>query len=444
MSASNGKPRNFRYETLQVHAGQSPDSATNSRAVPIYQTTSYVFNNSEHGANLFALKEFGNIYTRIMNPTSDVFEKRVAALEGGVAALAVSSGQAAQLIAISTLAQAGENIVSTSYLYGGTYNQFKVSFPRLGIKVKFVDGDNPDDFKKAIDEKTKAIYLETIGNPKFNIPDFEAIAKVAHEAGIPLIVDNTFGAAGYLCRPIEFGADIIVESATKWIGGHGTSIGGVIVDSGNFDWGNGKFPIFTEPSPGYHGLKFNEVFGKGNANGFPNIAFIIRARVEGLRDLGPALSPFNSFLFLQGLETLSLRVERSASNALKLAEWLEQHDAVSWVSYPGLPSHPYHANAKKYLRNGFGCVLSFGVKGGFEAAQAVINNLQLTSHLANVGDAKTLIIHPTATTHQQLSEEEQRSAGVTAELLRVSVGIEHIDDIIEDFEYALSKVGVTA
>jgi O-acetylhomoserine (thiol)-lyase len=444
MSATNGKPRQYRYETLQVHAGQVPDSATNSRAVPIYQTTSYVFNNSEHGANLFALKEFGNIYTRIMNPTSDVFEKRVAALEGGVAALAVSSGQAAQLIAISTIAQAGENIVSTSYLYGGTYNQFKVSFPRLGIHVKFVDGDNPEDFKKAIDDKTKAIYLETIGNPKFNIPDFEAIAKVAHEAGIPLIVDNTFGAAGYLCRPIDYGADIIVESATKWIGGHGTSIGGIIVDSGNFDWGNGKFPIFTEPSPGYHGLKFNEVFGKGNANGFPNIAFIIRARVEGLRDLGPALSPFNSFLFLQGLETLSLRVERSASNALKLAQWLEKHEAVEWVSYPGLPSHPYHANAKKYLRNGFGCVLSFGVKGGFEAAQTVINNLQLTSHLANVGDAKTLIIHPTATTHQQLSEEEQRSAGVTPELLRVSVGIEHIDDIIEDFDYALSKVGVLA
>lgn len=444
MSATNGKPRNFRYETLQVHAGQLPDSATNSRAVPIYQTTSYVFNNSEHGANLFALKEFGNIYTRIMNPTSDVFEKRVAALEGGVAALAVSSGQAAQLIAISTIAQAGENIVSTSYLYGGTYNQFKVSFPRLGIHVKFVDGDNPDDFKKAIDDKTKAIYLETIGNPKFNIPDFEAIAKVARDAGIPLIVDNTFGAAGYLCRPIDFGADIVIESATKWIGGHGTSIGGVIVDSGNFDWGNGKFPIFTEPSPGYHGLKFNEVFGKGNTNGFPNIAFIIRARVEGLRDLGPALSPFNSFLFLQGLETLSLRVERSASNALKLAEWLERHDAVAWVSYPGLPSHPYHQNAKKYLRNGFGCVLSFGAKGGFEAAQTVINNLQLTSHLANVGDAKTLIIHPTATTHQQLSEEEQHSAGVTPELLRVSVGIEHIDDIIEDFDYALSKVGVPA
>lgn len=444
MSATNGNSRNFRYETLQVHAGQLPDSATNSRAVPIYQTTSYVFNNSEHGARLFALKEFGNIYTRIMNPTNDVFEKRVAALEGGVAALAVSSGQAAQLIAISTIAQAGENIVSTSYLYGGTYNQFKVSFPRLGIKVKFVDGDNPDDFKKAIDDKTKAIFLETIGNPKFNVPDFEAIAKIAHDAGIPLIVDNTFGAAGYLCRPIDFGADIVVQSATKWIGGHGTSIGGVIVDSGNFDWGNGKFPIFTEPSPGYHGLKFNEVFGKGNPNGFPNIAFIIRARVEGLRDLGPALSPFNSFLFLQGLETLSLRVERSASNALKLAEWLERHDGVAWVSYPGLPSHPYHQNAQKYLRNGFGCVLSFGVKGGFEAAQVVIDNLQLASHLANVGDAKTLIIHPTATTHQQLSAEEQRSAGVTPELLRVSVGIEHIDDIIEDFEYALSKVRMPA
>ncbi|MDX2128717.1 MAG: O-acetylhomoserine aminocarboxypropyltransferase/cysteine synthase [Chloroherpetonaceae bacterium] len=444
MPESNGKPRNLRFETLQLHAGQTPDSATNSRAVPIYQTTSYVFNNSEHGANLFALKEFGNIYTRIMNPTTDVLEKRIAALEGGVAALAVSSGQAAQLIAISTIAQAGDNIVSTSYLYGGTYNQFKVTFPRLGIHVKFVEGDNPEDFRKAIDEKTKAIYLETIGNPRFNVPDFAAIAKVAHDAGIPLIVDNTFGAGGYLCRPIEHGADIVVESATKWIGGHGTSIGGVIVDSGNFDWGNGKFPLFTEPSPGYHGLNFNAVFGKGNTNGFPNIAFIIRARVEGLRDLGPALSPFNSFLFIQGLETLSLRVERHVQNALALAKWLEKHEAVEWVSYPGLESHPYHANAKKYLRNGFGGVLSFGVKGGFEAAQAVINNLKLASHLANVGDAKTLIIHPTATTHQQLSAEEQLSAGVTPELLRVSVGIEHIDDIIEDFDYALSKVAVEA
>ncbi|KER09648.1 MAG: O-acetylhomoserine aminocarboxypropyltransferase [[Candidatus Thermochlorobacteriaceae] bacterium GBChlB] len=440
MSATNGKPRQYRYETLQLHAGQSPDPATNSRAVPIYQTTSYVFNNSEHGANLFALKEFGNIYTRIMNPTNDVFEKRVAALEGGVAALAVSSGQAAQLIAITTLAQAGENIVSTSYLYGGTYNQFKVSFPRLGIKVKFVDGDNPDDFRKAIDDKTKAVYIETIGNPRFNVPDFEAIAKVAHDAGVPLIVDNTFGAAGFICRPIDFGADIVVQSATKWIGGHGTSIGGVIVDSGKFDWGNGKFPIFTEPSPGYHGLKFNEVFGKGNANGFPNIAFIIRARVEGLRDLGPALAPLNSFLFLQGLETLSLRVQRHVDNALELAKWLEKHPQVEWVSYPGLESHPYHQNAKKYLRHGFGGVLSFGVKGGKEAAQQFVNSLKLTSHLANVGDAKTLIIHPTATTHQQLSEAEQRSAGVTPELLRVSVGIEHIDDIKEDFEEAFAQI----
>ena len=440
MSATNGKPRQYRYETLQLHAGQSPDPATNSRAVPIYQTTSYVFNNSEHGANLFALKEFGNIYTRIMNPTNDVFEKRVAALEGGVAALAVSSGQAAQLIAITTLAQAGENIVSTSYLYGGTYNQFKVSFPRLGIKVKFVDGDNPDDFRKAIDDKTKAIYIETIGNPRFNVPDFEAIAKVAHDAGVPLIVDNTFGAAGFICRPIDFGADIVVQSATKWIGGHGTSIGGVIVDSGKFDWGNGKFPIFTEPSPGYHGLKFNEVFGKGNANGFPNIAFIIRARVEGLRDLGPALAPLNSFLFLQGLETLSLRVQRHVDNALELAKWLEKHPQVEWVSYPGLESHPYHQNAKKYLRHGFGGVLSFGVKGGKEAAQQFVNSLKLTSHLANVGDAKTLIIHPAATTHQQLSEAEQRSAGVTPELLRVSVGIEHIDDIKEDFEEAFAQI----
>ncbi len=444
MSQANGKTRHYRFETLQVHAGQVPDPATNSRAVPIYQTTSYVFNSSEHGANLFALKEFGNIYTRIMNPTNDVFEKRVAALEGGVAALATASGQAAQLLAISTLAQAGENIVSTSYLYGGTYNQFKVSLPRLGITVKFVNGDDPEDFKAAIDSKTKAIYLETIGNPKFNVPDLEAIAKVAHDAGIPLIVDNTFGAAGYLCRPIEWGADIVVQSATKWIGGHGTSIGGIIVDSGNFDWGNGNFPAFTKPSPGYHGLKFNEVFGKGNPNGFPNIAFIIRARVEGLRDLGPALSPFNAFLFLQGLETLSLRVERHCENALALAKWLEKHEAVEWVSYPGLESHEYHRNAKKYLRHGFGGVLSFGVKGGFSGAQTVINNLQLASHLANVGDAKTLVIHPTATTHQQLSEEEQRAAGVTPELIRVSVGIEHIDDIIEDFEYALSKVGVLA
>ncbi len=428
----------YRYETLQLHAGQEPDKATNSRAVPIYQTTSYNFNDSEHAANLFALKEFGNIYTRIMNPTTDVFEKRIAALEGGVAALATGSGQAAEHLAITTLAQAGDNIVSTSYLYGGTYNLFKVTLPRLGIDVKFVDGDDPADFEKLIDENTKALYLETIGNPKLNVPDFEAIAEVAHRNGIPLVVDNTFGAAGYLARPIEYGADIVVASATKWIGGHGTSIGGVIVDSGNFDWGNGKFPLFTEPSPGYHGLVFNEVFGKGSQ--FGNIAFIIRARVEGLRDFGPALSPFNSFLFLQGLETLSLRVERHAQNALVLANWLKTHPAVDWVWYPGLEEHPSHENAKKYLRQGlFGSILSFGIKGGIEAGKKFIDNVNLASLLANVGDAKTLVIHPASTTHQQLSDEEQKQSGVLPEQIRVSVGIEHIDDIIEDFDQALNK-----
>ncbi|MBD2443863.1 O-acetylhomoserine aminocarboxypropyltransferase/cysteine synthase [Dolichospermum sp. FACHB-1091] len=429
---------NYRFETLQVHAGQEPAPGTNARAVPIYQTTSYVFDDAEHGARLFALQEFGNIYTRIMNPTTDVFEKRIAALEGGVAALATASGQAAQFLAISTIAQAGDNIVSTSFLYGGTYNQFKVSLPRLGINVKFVEGDNPENFRQAIDEKTKALYVETIGNPQFNIPDFAALAHIAHENGIPLIVDNTFGAGGYLARPIEHGADIVVESATKWIGGHGTSIGGVIVDSGKFDWGNGKFPLFTEPSPGYHGLNFQEVFGKGSQ--FGNIAFIIRARVEGLRDLGAALSPFNAFLLLQGLETLSLRVERHINNALELARWLEQQEQVAWVNYPGLPNHPYHERAKKYLRHGFGGVLNFGIKGGLEAGKAFISNVKLASHLANVGDAKTLVIHPASTTHQQLSDSEQISAGVTPDLVRVSVGIEHIDDIKEDFEQAFKKV----
>jgi len=428
----------YRFETLQVHAGQEPAPVTNARAVPIYQTTSYVFDDAEHGARLFALQEFGNIYTRIMNPTTDVFEKRIAALEGGVAALATASGQAAQFLAISTIAQAGDNIVSTSFLYGGTYNQFKVSLPRLGINVKFVEGDDPENFRQAIDEKTKALYVETIGNPQFNIPDFAALAHIAHENGIPLIVDNTFGAGGYLARPIEHGADIVVESATKWIGGHGTSIGGVIVDSGKFDWGNGKFPLFTEPSPGYHGLNFQEVFGKGSQ--FGNIAFIIRARVEGLRDLGAALSPFNAFLLLQGLETLSLRVERHISNALELAKWLEQQEQVAWVNYPGLPNHPYHERAKKYLRHGFGGVLNFGIKGGLEAGKAFISNVKLASHLANVGDAKTLVIHPASTTHQQLSDSEQISAGVTPDLVRVSVGIEHIDDIKEDFEQAFKKV----
>lgn len=428
----------YRFETLQVHAGQEPAPGTNARAVPIYQTTSYVFNDADHGARLFALQEFGNIYTRIMNPTTDVFEKRIAALEGGVAALATSSGQAAQFLAIANIAQAGDNIVSTSYLYGGTYNQFKVTFPRLGIQVKFVDGDEAEDFRQAIDDRTKALYVEAIGNPQFNVPDFAALAHIAHENGIPLIVDNTFGAAGYLIRPIEHGADIVVQSATKWIGGHGTSIGGVIVDSGKFDWGNGKFPVFTEPAPGYHGINFQEVFGPQSSWG--NIAFIIRARVEGLRDLGPTLSPFNAFLFLQGLETLSLRVQRHVDNALELAQWLKQHPKVEWVNYLGLPEHPYHERAKKYLQHGFGGVLNFGIKGGLGAGRSFINQVKLASHLANMGDAKTLVIHPASTTHQQLTDTEQISAGVSPDLVRVSVGIEHIDDIKGDFEQAFAGV----
>ncbi len=431
---------NYRFETLQVHAGQDPAPGTNARAVPIYQTTSFTFDDSAHGARLFGLEEFGNIYTRIMNPTSDVFEQRIAALEGGVAALATGSGQAAQFLALTTLAEAGDNIVSTSYLYGGTYNQFKVSFKRLGIEVRFVDGDDPADFAAAIDDGTKAVYVETIGNPRFNVPDLPAIADVAHSAGVPLVVDNTFGAGGYLCRPIEHGADIVVQSATKWIGGHGTSIGGVIVDSGNFDWANGRFPTFTEPSPGYHGLKFAEVFGPDGP--FGNIAFIIRARVEGLRDFGPALSPFNSFLFLQGLETLSLRVQRHVDNAQELAEWLEAHPSVEWVSYPGLRSHPYHETATHILNNGYGAVLSFGIRGGLAAGQRFIDSVELASHLANVGDAKTLVIHPASTTHQQLSGEEQLASGVTEDLIRVSVGIEHIDDIKDDFETAFARAGL--
>ncbi|MBK9494970.1 MAG: O-succinylhomoserine sulfhydrylase [Alphaproteobacteria bacterium ADurb.BinA280] len=430
--------QSHRFETLQVHAGQAPAPGTNARAVPIYQTTSYTFDSSEHGANLFALKQFGNIYSRIMNPTVDVFEQRIAALEGGVAAVATSSGQAAQFLAITNLAQSGDNIVSTSSLYGGTYNQFKVTLPRLGIGVKFVSGDNPADFERAIDAQTKAIYVETIGNPSFNIPDFEALAKIAHANGIPLIVDNTFGAGGYLSRPIDFGADVVVESATKWIGGHGTSIGGVIVDAGTFNWGNGKFPLFSEPSPGYHGLNFWEVFGSNGP--FGNIAFAIRARVEGLRDIGASQSPFNAFLLLQGLETLSLRVQRHVDNAFALAQWLQTQSQVAWVSYPGLPDHPYHGLAKKYLRHGFGGVLTFGVKGGASAATKVIDAFKLASHLANVGDAKTLVIHPAGTTHQQLSETEQQASGVTPDLIRVSVGIEHIDDIKDDFAQALAQV----
>jgi O-acetylhomoserine (thiol)-lyase len=429
----NRKPR---FETLQVHAGQDPAPGTNARAVPIYQTTSYTFDSAEHGARLFALQEFGNIYTRIMNPTTDVFEKRVAALEGGVAALATASGHAAQFLAITNIAVAGDNVVSSSKLYGGTYNQFKVTLPRLGIAAKLID--TPDDlgaWKRAIDGKTKALYVETIGNPGFDIPDLEALAKLAHENGIPLIVDNTFAGAGYLCRPIEWGADVVVESATKWIGGHGTSIGGVIVDSGKFDWGaSGKFPVFTDPSPGYHGLVFNDVFGPKGP--FGNIQFIIRARVEGLRDLGPALSPFNSFLFLQGLETLSLRMQRHCENTLALAKWLERHPQVAWVLYPGLESHPHHGRARKLLRNGFGPVLSFGIHGGAAAGRKFIDAVKLASNLANVGDAKTLVIHPASTTHSQLSEAEQKSAGVAPDLIRVSPGIEHIDDIREDFEEA--------
>lgn len=435
--SSNGQP--LRFETLQLHAGQSPDPTTNARAVPIYATTSYTFNDSAHGANLFALKEFGNVYTRIMNPTTDVFEQRMAALEGGVAALATASGQAAQFLTITSLAHAGDNIVSASYLYGGTYNQFKVTLPRLGIDVRFADGDDPDSIESLIDDRTKALYVESIGNPRFNIPDFERIAAIAERYGVPLVVDNTFGAAGYLFRPLEHGAHIVVASATKWIGGHGTTIGGVIVDGGTFPWNNGKFPAFTEPSPGYHGLNFWETFGPNGVLGV-NVAFIIRARVEGLRDLGPCQNPFGSFLLLQGLETLSLRVQRSCENALTLARWLKEQPQVTWVSYPGLDDHPYHERARAYLQNGFGGVLAFGVEGGVEAGQAFVDNVKLASHLANVGDAKTLVIHPASTTHQQLAAEEQLASGVTPDLIRVSAGIEHIDDIKADFAQALAKI----
>ena len=428
----------LHYDTLQVHAGQEVDPTTKSRAVPIYQTTSFVFDNSEHAANLFGLKEFGNIYTRIMNPTSDVFEKRVAALEGGVGALAVASGQSAQFLALTNIAGAGDNFVSSSHLYGGSHNQFKVLFKRLGIEVRFVDGDKPEEFAKAIDDKTKALYVEAIGTPRYSIPDFEAISAIAKKNEIPLIVDNTFGAAGYLFRPFDHGANVVVQAATKWIGGPGTSSAGVSGDGGYFNWGNGKFHQFTEPSEGYHGLKFWEVFGSDGP--FGNIAFIIRARVEGLRDLGAAISPFNSFQFIQGLETLSLRVQRTVDNALELAQWLEKHPKVEEVFYPGLPSNQYHELAKKYLQNGFGGVLSFKLKGGKEAGDKVINNVKLISHLANVGDTKTLIIHPASTTHEQLTEAEQVAAGATPGLLRLSAGIEHISDIKADLEQAFNQI----
>ena len=426
------------FDTLQIHAGQEPAAGTNARAVPIFASTSYTFNDTDHAANLFALKEFGNIYTRIMNPTTDVFEQRMAALEGGVAALATSSGQAAQFLALQTIAKAGDNIVSSSYLYGGTYNQFKVSFPRLGIDVRFAEGDDPSSIESLIDDNTKAIYLESIGNPKYSVPDYDAISNIAKKHGVPVVVDNTFGMAGYINKPFDFGVDIVVHSATKWIGGHGNTIGGVIVDAGTFPWDNGRFPEFTSPSPGYHGLNFWEAFGPDGVVG-ANVAFIIRARVEGLRDFGPAQHPFGSFLLLQGLETLSLRAQRHVDNAMELAKWLQGQNNVDWVSYPGLPDHPSHENATKYLTNGFGGVLSFGIAGGLEAGKTFINSVQLASHLANVGDAKTLVIHPNSTTHQQLSDEEKLASGVTDDLVRISVGLENIDDIKADIGQALEK-----
>lgn len=430
--------RQVHFDTLQVHAGHTPDGDTLSRAVPLYQTSSYVFKNSKHASDLFDLAEWGNIYTRINNPTQDVFEKRVAALEGGVASLALSSGHAAQFIALTTILRNGENFVTSPYLYGGTHNQFKVTLANFGIDARFTPDLNPSSFEKLIDSKTKALYVETLGNPGFDIPDLDEIAKVASSHGIPLIVDNTFGACGYLCRPIEHGANIVVESATKWIGGHGTSIGGVITDAGNFNWSNGNFPVFTEPSPGYHGKRFGEIFSQTSGNG--NIAFIVRARVEGLRDLGPCISPFNSFLLLQGLETLSLRMERIVSNTIALAEWLQANPAVDKVNYPGLPGNPNYELARKYLPKGAGGVLSFVLKAKQDKAVQLVDHLRLVSHLANVGDAKTLIIQPSATTHSQLSREEQLAAGIEPGLFRVSLGIEHISDIIYDFEQAFSKI----
>ncbi|NQU81037.1 MAG: O-acetylhomoserine aminocarboxypropyltransferase/cysteine synthase [Bacteroidetes bacterium] len=426
--------KKLKVETLLLHAGQeSSDPTTGARAVPIYQTTSYVFKSTDHAANLFALKEFGNIYTRIMNPTNDVFEKRVAAIEGGSGALGVSSGQAAQTLALLAITQVGDEIVSANNLYGGTYQQFHYTFPKLARTVKFVESTKPEEFKKAITSKTRAIYAETIGNPKLDVPDFEAIAKIAHDAGIPFVVDNTVGVG--LIRPIDYGADILVLSATKFIGGHGTSIGGVIVDSGKFRWDNGKFPEFTEPDPSYHGLKFWDVFGNFPEMG--NIAFIIKVRVQLQRDMGAALSPFNSFLFLQGLETLSLRVKKHSENALKVAQWLKKHPAVNWVNYPGLEDHPGFKLAQKYLQDNFGAILGFGIKGGLEAGKKFINSVKLLSHLANIGDAKSLVIHPASTTHQQLTREEQNETGVTEDYVRLSIGLENVEDIKEDIDQAL-------
>lgn len=423
--------RKLGFDTLQVHAGQKPDPTTGSRAVPIYQTTSYVFRDSEHGANLFALKEAGNIYTRIMNPTNDVFEQRIAALEGGVAALAVASGSAAITYSILNIAGTGDEIVSASTLYGGTYNLFSVTLPKLGIKTTFVDPDDPENFRKAINSKTKALFIETIGNPGINIIDIEAVAKIAHENKVPLIIDNTFGTP-YLIRPIEFGADIVVHSATKFIGGHGTSIGGVIVDSGNFDWiGSGKFPGLTEPDPSYHGINYAKDVGAA--------AFVLKVRVQLLRDTGAAISPFNSFLLIQGLETLSLRVEKHVSNTKKVIDFLSSHSQVAWVNYPGLKDNKYYDLAKKYLPKGAGSIFTFGIRGGLEAATKFIDSLEIFSLLANVADAKSLVIHPASTTHSQLSAEEQKAAGVTPDQIRLSIGIEDADDLIYDLDQALKK-----
>ena len=424
--------RKFGFETLCIHAGQLPDPATGSRAVPLYQTTAYVFDSPEHAASLFNLQTFGNIYTRIMNPTTAVFEERMAALEGGRAALAVSSGMAAQMVAIMTILKTGDEIVSSSALYGGTYTQLDVNFRDLGINTVFVDPDEPENFGKAITKKTKAIYAEGIGNPLGNVLDIEAVSAIAHDAGLPLIVDNTF-ATPFLCKPIEFGADVVVHSATKFICGHGTSIGGVLVESGKFPWDNGNFPSMVDPSRGYHGVRFYETFG--------DFAYTMKARCDVLRTMGPALSPFNSFLFLQGLETLNLRMERHCQNALAVAEFLKNHPSIAWVKYSGLPDSPYHSLAKKYLPKGPGSIFTFGIKGGKEAGARFIESLEFLSHLANVGDAKTLIIHPASTTHRQLDEEDQIKAGVTPEMVRISVGLETVDDIIWDIEQALEKSG---
>src|SRR5215467_14948964 len=424
----NAPERQLGFATKSLHAGHAPDSASRARAVPIYQTTSYTFENSDHAAALFGLQQFGDIYTRIMNPTTDVFEQRVAALEGGIGGLATSSGQAAQFLAITSLMGPGDHLVASSTLYGGTYTQFDVSFRRMGIDVTFVEPDDPENFRKAITPKTKALYGETIANPRMNVLDIQAISAIAHEAGVPLIIDNTM-ASPYLCRPIEWGADIVVHSATKFLGGHGTSIGGIIVDSGKFQWTD-KYPAITQPSPGYHGMKFAEVFGP--------MAYIIKVRVEGLRDFGPCMSPFNSFLFIQGIETLSYRMEAHSRNALAVAQWLEKQPAITWVKYPGLSSSPYNALSKKYLPKGQGSIVTFGIRGGLEAGRKLIDNVKIFSHLANLGDAKSLIIHPASTTHQQLSDAQQLDAGVSKDLVRLSVGIEEADDLIWDLEQAIA------